>query len=163
VKIPLTAQMVRIVDPPPGDRSDSSEAGNVVDGDPDTAWETHRFNTAKFGNLKKGMGVLINLGTPRNLAEVRVETSSSGAGMDIRTGNTDPGDNSSGDKTIVDTYKKLGEDDTESKADGTNRVLSGFDANTKYQYVLVFVTELPRADDGDRYQVSVNEVSVYGY
>jgi hypothetical protein len=135
----------------------------VVDGDPDTAWQTHQFNTAKFGNLKKGMGVLINLGTPRTLAEVRVETSSPGVGMEIRTGTTDPGDNSNGDKTIVDTYKKLGDDDSDSKTDGTNRVFSVFDSNTKYQYVLVFVTELPRADEGNRFQLSVNEVSVYGY
>ena len=160
-KIPLTASMVRIVDPPPGDRTDSPEAANVVDGNPDTAWETHKFNSANFGNLKPGMGVLINLGTPRNLAEVRVETSSSGVGMDVRTGTTDPGNSSAGDKQVVQTYKKLGDDD--SRTDGTNRVFSVFDANTKYQYVLVFVTELPRADDGDRYQVSVNEVSVYGY
>ena len=162
-KIPLTAGMVRIVDPPKGDRSDSPEAANVVDGNADTAWTTHRFNTAKFGKLKPGMGVLINLGTPRNLAEVRVETSSPGVAMDIRTGTTDPGNNSAGDDKIVQTYKKLGEDDSDSKTDGTNRVFSVFDANTQYQYVLVFVTELPRADDGDRYQVSVNEISVYGY
>jgi tRNA A-37 threonylcarbamoyl transferase component Bud32 len=162
-KIKLTSDMVRIVDPPPGDRSDADEAKNVIDGDPDTAWETHKFNTAKFGNLKPGMGLLINLGTARNISEVRVETSSGGAGMEIRTGNTDPGNNGAGDKKIVETYKKLGEPDADSKADGTNRVFAVFDANTKYQYVLVWVTELPQSDDGDRYQVSVNEVSVYGY
>ena len=162
-KIPLTAKMVRIVDPPPGDRDDSPEAAYLVDNDPDTVWETHRFNTANFGNLKKGMGVLINLGTPRNVAEVRVETSSGGAAMDVRTGSSDPGDNSAGDKQIVDTYKKLGDNDAESKTDGTNRVFSVFDANTKYQYILVFITELPRADNGDRYQIAVNKVEVYGY
>jgi hypothetical protein len=162
-KINLTPSMVRIVDPSPGDRSDSPEARNVVDGDPDTAWETHRFNTAKFGNLKPGMGVLINLGSPRNLSDVRVETSSPGAGMEIRTGTSDPGNDSQGDDKIVDAYKKLGEPDADNKSDGTNRIFSVFDANTKYQYVLVWITELPRADDGDRYQVSVNEISVYGY
>lgn len=162
-KIKLTPDMVRIVDPPPGDRSDADEAKNVVDGDPNTAWETHRFNTAKFGNLKPGMGVLINLGTPRNLADVRVETGSAGVGMEFRYGTTDPGNNGGGDDKIAKTYKKLGEPDADSKADGTNRIFSAFDPNTKYQYVLVWITELPRADDGDRYQVSVNEISVYGY
>ena len=162
-KIPLTAGMVRIVDPPKGDRSDADEAKYVVDGDPDTAWETHHFNTAKFGNLKPGMGVLINLGTPRALADVRVETGSSGVGMEIRTGSTDPGDNSAGDAKVASTYKKLGEPDADSKTDGTTRIFAVFDANTKYQYVLVWITELPRADDGDRFQVSVNEISMYGY
>jgi hypothetical protein len=162
-KIKLTADMVRIVDPPGGDRSDADEAPNLVDGNSDTAWQTHHFKTAKFGNLKPGMGVLINLGTPRNLSEVRVETSSPGVGMDIRTGTTDPGDSSAGDDKIVKTYKKLGDADADSKSDGTNRIFAVFDANTKYQYVLVFITELPPADDGDGFQVSVNEISVYGY
>jgi len=162
-KIKLTSDMVRIVDPPPGDRSDSAEAKLLVDGNPDTAWETHRFNTAKFGDLKPGMGVLINLGSPRNLADVRVETSSPGVGMEIRTGTSDPGNNSTGDGKVVQNFKKLGEPDAEAKTDGTNRIFAVFDANTKYQYVLVFITELPKADDGDRFQASVNEISVYGY
>ena len=162
-KFKLTGDMVRLVDPPRGERTDVAEAANVVDGDPDTAWDTQRFNTADFGNLKPGMGILINLGTPRHLSEVRVETSSPGVAMDIRTGTNDPGDNSSGDDKIVKTYRKLGEPDADSKSDGTNRNFAVFDANTKYQYVLVFLTELPRADDGDRFQVSVNEISVYGY
>jgi hypothetical protein len=162
-QIKLTPDMVRIVDPPKGDRSDSDEAKNVVDGDPNTSWTTHSFKSAKFGNLKAGMGVLINLGRPRNLADVRVETSSSGVGMDIRTGTSDPGDNSQGDKKIVDSYTKLGEPDADAKADGTNRIFSVFDPNTPYQYVLVWLTELPPNDDGSGFKVSVNEVSVYGY
>jgi hypothetical protein len=163
VQIKLTPDMVRIVDPPQGDRSDSDEAKNVVDGDPDTSWTTHSFKSPKFGNLKAGMGVLINLGRPRNLADVRVETSSSGVGMDIRAGTTDPGNNSQGDQKIVQTYTKLGEPDADAKADGTNRIFSVFDPNTQYQYVLVWLTELPPNDDGSGYKVSVNEVSIYGY
>ncbi|GAA0563465.1 hypothetical protein GCM10010172_53530 [Paractinoplanes ferrugineus] len=162
-QIKLTADMVRIVDPPPGDRSDSAEAKNVVDGNPDTAWETHRFNTAKFGNLKPGMGILINLGKPRTLSDIRVETSSPGAGMEIRSGTSDPGNSSQGDDKVAKDFKKLGEADAESKGDGTNRIFNVFDANTQYQYVLVWITELPPADNGDRFQVSVNEVQVWGY
>jgi hypothetical protein len=162
-KIALTADMVRIVDPPRGDRQDAGQAKYTVDDDGDTAWETQRFTRSNFGNLKKGMGVLINLGTPRALAEVHVETSESGVGMDIRSGPNDPGDTSSGDAKIVDTYKKLGDGDTK-KTDGTREVFSPFEANEKYQYVLVFLTELPKADD-DRggYKVSVDKIELYGY
>jgi hypothetical protein len=162
-KIALNASMVRIVDPPGGDRSNSDQAKNVVDGDTDTAWTTHHFNSAKFGNVKPGMGVLINLGSPRNLSDVRVETSSPGVGMEIRTGTSAYTDSSAGDQKVVSTFKKLSGDDDSSKTDGTTTVFSDFDSNTKYQYVLVWVTELPRADDGDRYQLSMDEVSVYGY
>jgi eukaryotic-like serine/threonine-protein kinase len=162
-KIALTPDMVRIVDPPGGDRSNSDQAKNVVDGDADTAWTTHHFNSSKFGNVKPGMGVLINLGSPRNLTDVRVETSSPGVGMEIRTGTSAFTDSSAGDQKVVQTFKKLPGDDDSDKTDGTTTVFSDFDSNTKYQYVLVWVTELPRADDGDRYQLSMDEVSVYGY
>jgi hypothetical protein len=160
-KIPLTAGMVRIVDPPRGDRGDTGQAKYTVDDDPDTAWETQRFNRPRFGNWKPGMGVLINLGRPRALSEVEVETSGSGVGMDIRTGSTDPGDSSSGDQKIMDTYTKLGESDT--KTDGTREVFAVFDTNAKYQYILVFLTELPAADDGPGFKVSVNKIEVSGY
>jgi eukaryotic-like serine/threonine-protein kinase len=161
-KIALTGNMVRIVDPPKGDREDTGQAAFTVDNDPDTVWETQRFTRADFGNLKKGMGVLINLGTPRRLAEISVETSSPGVAMDIRTGPADYGDNSDGDKKIVGTYKKLGDGDTE-KTDGTRQVFSVFDPNQKYQYVLVFLTELPRAEEGGGYKVSVNKIELTGY
>ncbi len=162
-KIALTADMVRIVDPPPGDRDDTGEAKYTVDNDPDTAWETQRFNQSNFGNRKAGMGVLINLGSPRSLADIRVETSAPGVAMDIRTGNFDDGDNSASDGKIVKNYKKLGEGDTE-KTDGVREVFSVFDPDQKYQYVLVFLTDLPPTEDNDgRFQVSVNKIELFGY
>jgi hypothetical protein len=61
------------------------------------------------------------------------------------------------------SYQKLG-DDSEGKSDGTNRVFSVFNPDQKYQYVLVFLTQLPPADDGNGgYKVSVNKIEVYGY
>jgi len=160
-KIPLSADNVRIVDPPPGDRSDTGEAAKTVDSDKQSAWDTQGFKSAKFGNLKAGMGVLIDLKTPRTVSDVRVEVSSPGVVMEIRTGTTDPGDNSNGDKKIVETYKPLTTDGP-TKADGTTVVFTeGFDENVKYQYILVWLTELPLGDDG-RYRISVPNIEVDG-
>jgi hypothetical protein len=159
-KFPLTADMVRIVDPPLGDRSDEGEAKFTVDDDKDTSWKTQGFFQSNFGNRKKGMGVLINLGSPRTVSNVRVETSLPGVAMEIRTGTSDPGNNSAGDKKIVDTYKPLTDGDIE-KTDGTLKMFSGFDAEAKYQYILVFLTELPKDDDG-RFRVEVTNIEVYG-
>ncbi|WP_067493848.1 protein kinase family protein [Actinoplanes sp. TFC3] len=158
-KIPLTADMVRIVDPPEGSRQDGPEAKNVVDNDKDTVWKTQGFNEAKFYN-KPGMGLLINLGAPHTISEVRVETTSPGIGMDIRTGTSDPGDSSSGDAKVAKDFKKLGDGDTE-KTDGTNTLFNVFDAQTKYQYILVWVTELPLDNDG-KYRMEMSSVEVYG-
>ncbi|GAA3956383.1 protein kinase family protein [Actinoplanes auranticolor] len=158
-KIALTPDMVRIVDPPEGDRTDEGEAAFTVDDDKDTVWKTSGFLQAKFYN-KPGMGLLINLGTPRTVSEVRVETSSPGIAMDIRTGTSDPGNSSQGDDKIVKSYKKLGDGDT-AKTDGNNAVFPLFDENQKYQYILVFITELPRDSDG-KYRAEISKVEVYG-
>jgi len=160
-KIPLTADMVRIVDPPHGTREQSGQARFTVDGDNDTAWETQRFKQSNFGNNKAGMGVLINLGRPRNVSDVQVETSAPGVSMDLRWGTTDPGDSSEGDKKIVQTYKRLNDGDT-VKSDGTNQVFP-VPGEQQYQYLLVFLTDLPPADDGrGGFKVSVTKIVVDG-
>ena len=159
-KIPLTADNVRIVDPPPGDRSDASEAKFTVDGDKETAFDTQGFNTSKFGGLKDGMGVLINLGSARTISEVKVETSTSGVAMDLRGGTTDPGDSSNGDAEVVETYKRL-TDGYFYNSDGTTEILTVTN-DAQHQYILVWISELPRGDDG-RFRVSVTNIEVYGY
>jgi hypothetical protein len=162
-KIPLTADMVRIVDPPDGDRVDTGEAAKVVDDDPESGWETQRFNQSNFGNFKKGMGVLIHLKEPHSIADVRVETTTAGASMDVRVGTADYGDNSNGDKQIVAKYKQLGEAGS-SKTDGTKEIFAVFDPDQKYQYILVFVTDLPKADDGSgKYKLTMNNLELWGY
>jgi hypothetical protein len=160
-KIPLTADMVRIVDPPHGSRNDTGEAKYTVDNDNSTAWETQRFKQSKFGNNKPGMGVLINLGRPRNVSDVQVETSAPGVAMDLRWGTTDPGDNSAGDDKIVKTYKLLTDDN--GKTDGTNQVFT-VSSDQQFQYLLVFLTDLPPADDNSGgFKVSVTKIEVDGF
>ena len=157
-RIPLTASMVRIVDPPPGDRSDAGEAAKTVDKDKSSGWDTQGFKSAKFGNLKAGMGVLINLGSQRRVSDVQMETNAPGVSVDVRTGPADYGDSRNGDQKIVETYKKLG--DTQV-TDGTRVLLNGFADDGKYQYILVWLTQLPQGDDG-RYRISVTDIEVFG-
>jgi hypothetical protein len=159
-KLALTADQVRIVDPPRGERRDTGEAQYVVDGDKETAWDTAGYKQSNFGNFKPGMGVLINLGKPHTVSEVRVEASAPEVTMEIRTGSTDPGDTSAGDKTIVETYKPVN-DGGPRKTDGTREAFGGFDPDTKYQYILVWLTDLPRADDG-AYRISISNIEVHG-
>ncbi|WP_307834768.1 protein kinase family protein [Paractinoplanes lichenicola] len=159
-KIPLTADMVRIVDPPDGDRDDTGESKYTVDGDDETAWELQHFNQANFGTRKPGMGVLIDLGTARKLSEVEVLMSQPGVTMDIRAGSDDTGDTSAGDQKIMDTYKRLG--DSETVTTGNRKVFSVFNPDQTYRYVLVFMTKLPSDGEG-RFSVDVQEISISGY
>jgi hypothetical protein len=158
--IPLTGSMVRIVDPPDGTRDDTGEAKYTVDNDPNTAWTTQTYQQSNFGNRKPGMGVLINLGKPRTVSDIRVETSEPGVTMKIMTGSSDPGDSSTGDGKIMKQYKTLGDPVT---TNGPEKVITVFDDTVKYQYILVFLTNLPPSDEGGGYKVSVNKIEVDGY
>jgi eukaryotic-like serine/threonine-protein kinase len=153
--IELTADRIRIVDPG-GDGAELDGVENLVDGDTSTSWRTDRYqNDPRFGLLKPGMGILINLGEERHLASVKVELSTGGAVADLRTGSSDPG--RAGDQQVVDTYTPLGE----PRSDGSTMVFSGFEPDTGYQYVMIWFTELP--PDGDGYRVEVLQVTVEGY
>ena len=53
-RIDLLAPGVKVAafDPPPGDlRENDGAVPNVLDGDPGTAWETERYDTARFGGI----------------------------------------------------------------------------------------------------------------
>jgi eukaryotic-like serine/threonine-protein kinase len=160
-EIKLTADMIRLVDPPGGDRSDASEAKYVVDNDKDTVFSTQSYNEAKFYN-KPGMGLLIDLKSPRTISDVRVEASSADVGMEIRTGTRDPGNSSSGDQTLVKEFKKLGDADTPTRTDAPNSVFNVFDSAQKYQYILVWITELPKDPEDGKYRVEISKIAVDG-
>jgi len=160
--LPISGSQVRIVDPPPGNRTELRDAELVVDGDLTTGWRTEGYTRPAFGNLKPGMGILIDLNEPRRLASVTVELSASGASAELRTGDRDPGNTSDGDQEIVETYTTIGE--PISRHSGTTMVFTGFDEDKEYQYLLVWITEMPPdPSNPSRYRIGVQEVTVEGY
>jgi eukaryotic-like serine/threonine-protein kinase len=155
--IALTPNQVRIVDPG-GNRAELGGVEALVDSDTGTAWRTDQYRgDRRFGLLKPGMGILINLGEERSLASVKVEMSTSGAVADLRVGTSDPGDSTAGDEQILDTYTPLGEPQSE----GSTMVFSSFDPDTSYQYLMIWFTELP--SDGEHFRLEVLQVTVEGY
>ena len=161
-RLEISGSQVRIVDPPPGTRTELADAELVVDGDLPDGWRTEGYNQPAFGNLKPGMGILIDLNEPRRLASVTVELSASGASAELRTGDRDPGNTSAGDDEIAETYTTIGEPIT--RHSGTTMVFTGFDEDTEYQYLLIWITEMPPdPDNPSRYRIGVQEVTVEGY
>jgi len=56
---------------PLGDQHENdSLAPKVFDGNPSTEWTSERYNTADFGGLKKGVGVIVDLGPNVHAKEV---------------------------------------------------------------------------------------------
>ncbi len=154
--IALTADQVRVVDPPDGDRTELDGIGAVVDGDPTTVWSTDEYFGADFGGgIKPGMGILIDLGASTRVDSVRVVTAQSGATAELRTGTADPGNTSEGDGTIATSYTTLGAEQTDT---GTNIVFA-VPSDQNVQYLLVWITELPEASPGN-FQITISEIEV---
>jgi hypothetical protein len=157
-QIALSPDQVRIVDSPEGNRAEVEGAEALVDGDPSTTWRTDQYRSdPRFGLLKEGMGILVDLGEPRQLASVKVEMTTGGAVAELRTGDDDPGATREGDQQIIASYAPLGEPVRE----GSTMVFSAFDKDTSYQYLMIWFTELP--PDGDGYRVEVQQVTVEGF
>jgi eukaryotic-like serine/threonine-protein kinase len=59
---------------PQGDQGENnSQAARVYDGNPATSWTSELYNTAQFGNLKKGVGLLLDLGQPTSVHQVSID------------------------------------------------------------------------------------------
>ena len=68
---------------------DNAGAGLAIDNNPHTAWHTQfYFNYPRFGNLKAGTGLILDMGKPVRLSSVQVTFGpAAGANVDIEVGN----------------------------------------------------------------------------
>jgi hypothetical protein len=159
--IPLSAEQVRVVDPPQGNRAELADVQLVVDGDISTGWRTDRYNSADFGGIKPGMGILINLGEPIHVSLVQVELATGGATADLRVGDEDPGSTTAGDDQVYQSYQPIGEP---VSGGGTTMVFSSFDPDQTYQYLMVWFSELaPDPESAGKFGVEVQQITVEGY
>jgi hypothetical protein len=69
----------------PGDHGELARL--AIDRNPATAWNTDWYATARFGNLYPGTGLLVDMGRPVTIKEVRITlASAAGASLQIRVG-----------------------------------------------------------------------------
>ncbi|SDD57396.1 protein kinase family protein [Glycomyces harbinensis] len=154
-EVELDADAIRVVDPPDGDRDQGEGVEAVIDGNASTGWSTNTYyNDPGFGNLKPGMGILIDLGEAREVASVRVQMTSAGATVGLLSGDEDPGDSSEGDQAIVDDFAVLAEPVTD--ADTNIELQAGGEAA---RYVVVWITELPESNGG--FKITVSDINVF--
>ncbi len=70
-----------------GGSEHDDEVGLAADGDPATAWETLTYESSpEFGNLKPGVGVIVDLGAEYTLNSVELWTNLPGSAIEIRVG-----------------------------------------------------------------------------
>ncbi|HEX7536932.1 MAG TPA: protein kinase family protein [Dermatophilaceae bacterium] len=130
---------------PEGDKIErNGQVARVYDGDLTTAWTSEGYGTADFGNLKKGVGVILDLGQPTSVHQVTI---------DLGSGPVD-----------VTAYAA-----TEPRLEGATVVGTATDANgrvqlkatktmPKAQYVIVWFTKI--APDGNQFRASISEIAL---
>ena len=149
VKLPIAG--VTDFDPqgdPPEENPDLAQL--AVDGKPATAWQTLTYRgNPRLGGLKSGVGLLVDLGKPVKVGQVKLTLLGSGTSLDLLAA----------------------PDDTEAaptSTDGLTTVASAQDAGTSVtlepkkqpttRWLVVWLTSLPAAPGGFKGQVA--EISV---
>ncbi|MBC7561069.1 MAG: hypothetical protein H7270_17380 [Dermatophilaceae bacterium] len=130
---------------PEGDRKErNSQAAKVYDGDLATSWTSEGYGTVDFGNLKKGVGVVLDLGQPTSVRQVTIDL---GIGPIDLTVYAAP-DPSLDGATVISSAK-----------DASGRIQLKPDTTaTRGQYVIVWFTSL--APDKDQFRASISEIAL---
>ena len=128
-----------------GEPENDQDVPLAYDGDPATAWSTLTYRgSPAFGNLKGGVGLLLDLGDAQQLAGVSLTSIAPGATVEIRTADT----------------AGAALDDFAPAADGTIEGTTelAFAEPVEARYVLIWVTGL--VEGGDGFQADLAEITV---
>jgi len=121
----------------------------AIDGNPATAWRTSTYRQAALGGIKSGVGVVLDLGTQQEVGSIEVQLI--GAPTELEFFATAPGANDA-PLELADARRLGG-----LTADGTT-ALFRTDAGTRTRYVMIWLTNLPKAGDG--FQGQIAEITV---
>ncbi|MFE5791634.1 protein kinase family protein [Streptomyces sp. NPDC056503] len=147
---PVTISSADDFDPLPGGNGEEypEAVENAFDGDPSTVWHTKNYTTAHFGNLKTGVGIVLDLGSAQKVSSVDLSFVGR-TSVEIRTA---PDGASSAPSTAEGFTTQVAGVGSEVKLKLTKAVTT--------RYVLVWLTELPLTDGQFRGQLT--EVKVMG-
>ncbi len=82
--VPLTLSAVRDYDPQGDGTENPAERGQAIDGDPETAWYTERYQqTPAFGGLKEGVGLILRVTEPAVATEMILDSPTPGARFQV--------------------------------------------------------------------------------
>jgi hypothetical protein len=140
---PLPVAAVRILDPG-GDGTELANAGRAADSRRATSWKTQVYTRPRFGNLKSGMGVLLDLGAVHEVRQVTIYLDQPGGALELRTGTggADPA-----------AYRLVA-----SRNNARSALSFEVPAGVSSRYWLVWITELPLASGGGGYGLAVQEI-----
>src|SRR5687767_13084191 len=150
---PLTIAAVNDLDPQGDDTAENPGlVGRVIDGNVRTGWRTTTyFGQPDLGGLKTGVGVVLDLGGPRELSSVRVRLA--GGPTDVAVYASSPG---ASEPRSLKGLRRIAQLDA-AGPDAFVSVPSGF----LTRYVVVWLTELPEVEP-DSFRGEIREITVEG-
>ncbi len=131
-------------DPQGDQRENNSQAAKVYDGNPATTWTSELYATPQFGNLKKGVGLILDLGQPRSVHKVTIDLANGPLDVTVYAAT---GPNLQG-ATVIGTAGAA-----------TGRVeLKASKVMPESQFIIVWFTAL--APDGGQFGASISEIAL---
>jgi putative peptidoglycan lipid II flippase len=154
---PIAVVAAHDFDPTPGSDGEENpdEVANAIDGDPSTAWTTLSYTTdSHLGNLKPGVGLVLDLGEVHAVSDVTVSLDGSPTDLELRAADQNAAaypTSSQNDYTLVKTLKGAG-----AEAD-----FDLADSPVQTRYLLVWITNLPPID-ATHWRAAISEIKVSG-
>ncbi|MFL6169534.1 MAG: hypothetical protein ACJ711_07670 [Ornithinibacter sp.] len=142
---PLAILKVEAYDPEGDGAENNRLTPKVYDGDPSTGWFSENYRSDTFGGLKKGVGVIVDLGPNKKPQTVEL-TIPQPSDVEVYVG----------PDNRLEGATKIGE-----KADADGTVTFDVPADVSGQYIVVWFTKL-NADDNGKRRAWLDEVVVTG-
>jgi hypothetical protein len=134
-------------DPQGNGIEDPGGVGLAVDDDPSTAWTTDVYRgSPRFGGLKNGVGLLVDLGKPKQVNTARLLLSRAGADIELRAGANPP---ATPDELPI----------VASRHASPASVTLQLEQPVRARYWLIWITSLPRTGS-DTYSLGIAELAL---
>ncbi|MDQ0991868.1 protein kinase family protein [Streptomyces sp. V3I7] len=144
---PIAIKGARDFDPFSDQSEKPSDVGKVYDSSPATYWQTDFYLSPKFGNLKPGVGVILDLGKVQQVGKATV-TVLGQTSVELRAASAE----SASEPTSFDDFTKV--------ADGSGTTVELRPGKSlKTRYLLVWLTQLP-PDNAGHWRGRVADVKV---
>jgi hypothetical protein len=139
-----------------GGNEDGGQARYAIDNDPTTFWHTSYYDTyPAFGNLKKGTGLILDMGEQVRLSQVVVQFGSTCcAHAQIEIGN-----NNGPVPSSLSTFTPV-----QSSTNASGSTTFNVTSRTSGRYVLIWITDLPPlAGSSSKYETMIYDVTAHGF
>jgi serine/threonine protein kinase len=126
-----------------------NDAPKAVDGNPETQWRTsHYKRSPNFGGLKPGVGIVLDVGTPKRARQLDLQLLYGGSNLEVY-----------GSDSVPSSFDGWAAHRLASQSDAQKDSTIGLSGDQSFQYYLIWFTRLPPAPDGD-FQEGVAEATL---